>query len=316
MPMPPVARQPPLIALMGPTASGKTRLAIELAQALEGEIISVDSAQIYRGLDIGTAKPTLAERAGVPHHLLDLLDPLECYSTGRFREDALRLMAEITARGRVPILAGGTLLYFKGLLDGLAELPAADPEVRAEILAEARAQGWAALHDTLRAVDPQAALRIHPNDPQRIQRALEVYRLTGRSLSELCREQASPPLPYHPIRLVLMPASREALRERIRLRFLEMMRQGFLTEVESLYRRGDLHPGLASIRAVGYRQAWGYLSGEYGYNEMIERAVTATRQFAKRQLTWLRRESAAHPFESEETALTEKVLQRIRETVD
>jgi tRNA dimethylallyltransferase len=302
---------PPALALMGPTASGKTRLAIELALALEGEIISVDSALVYQGMDIGTAKPNDEERQGVPHHLIDILDPAEAYSTGRFREEALALMADITARGKLPILAGGTMLYFNALFQGLSALPSADPEIRRQIDAEAAARGWPVLHEELARIDPTAAARIHPNDPQRIQRALEVYRLTGTPLSVLRNETRPPPLPFKLVNLILTPAERETLHERIRRRFLEMLERGLIEEVRALYERSDLHADLPAIRAVGYRQVWAYLEGEFDRDTLIERAITATRQFAKRQFTWLRREKTARHYHSEDERLMEKVLRNI-----
>ncbi|BBL74428.1 tRNA (adenosine(37)-N6)-dimethylallyltransferase MiaA [Methylomagnum ishizawai] len=301
-------RLPPALALMGPTASGKTRLAIALAQALDGEVISVDSALVYRGMDIGTAKPDLAERAGVPHHLIDILDPAEAYSTGRFREDALALMRDITGRGKLPILAGGTLLYFNALFHGISELPSADPDIRRQLDAEAADRGWPELHAELARVDPVAAARIHPHDPQRIHRALEVYRITGVPLTELCAATLAPPPPFDLIKLVVAPADRPALHERIRLRFLAMLERGLVEEVRALYGRGDLQPGLPSIRAVGYRQVWAYLAGEYDWETMVERGVITTRQFAKRQFTWLRRETDAAHYFSEDDRLVERVL--------
>ncbi|MDD5037349.1 MAG: tRNA (adenosine(37)-N6)-dimethylallyltransferase MiaA [Methylococcaceae bacterium] len=302
---------PPVIALMGPTASGKTRLAIQLAQELDGEIISVDSGLVYRGMDIGTAKPSLEERQGVPHHLIDILDPAEAFSTGQFRQQALKRMAEIGSRGRLPLLVGGTMLYFNALFNGLADLPPADEAVRRQIDEEAALQGWAKLHEALARIDPQAASRIHPHDPQRIQRALEVYRLTGVPLSELCAEARSEHPPFEFIRLVLTPANRVLLHERIRRRFLMMLEQGLVEEVRRLHQRGDLHADLPSIRAVGYRQVWAYLEGELDYREMSERGVIATRQFAKRQYTWLRRVEGASSFLSEDEGLTLAVLDSI-----
>jgi tRNA dimethylallyltransferase len=307
---------PPAIALMGPTASGKTRLAIELAKALDGEVISVDSALVYRGMDIGTAKPGEEEREGVPHHLIDILDPAEAYSTGRFREEALALMADIAARGKLPILAGGTMLYFNALFHGLSALPSADPEVRRQIDEEAAVRGWPEMHGELARIDPAAAARIHPNDPQRIQRALEVYRVTGIPLTVLCAETKAPPLPFDLVRLIVAPADREALHERIRRRFLDMIERGFIDEVRSLYERGDLHADFPSIRAVGYRQVWAYFEGEYDRDAMIERAVIATRQFAKRQFTWLRREGTALRYRSGDEQLVETVLRDIAAAVD
>jgi tRNA dimethylallyltransferase len=289
---------PPVVVLMGPTASGKTWLAIELADALNGEIVSVDSSLVYRGMDIGTAKPGKAERAAVPHHLIDILDPSEAFSTGQFRDRAQALIAEITARGRLPVLAGGTMLYFDALLRGLAELPAADPEIRREIEARALREGWQALHAELARIDPPAAARIHPNDPQRLQRALEVFYITGRTLSGLCEGGRTPEPPFRPLRLVLAPSSRAMLAERIAERFRRMLAEGFLEEVEALYRRGDLNETLPSIRAVGYRQAWAHLKGECDFDTFVERAISATRQFAKRQYTWLRKETEATWLES------------------
>jgi len=301
---------------MGPTASGKTRLAIQLAQVLNGEIISVDSALVYRGMDIGTAKPSLEERAGVPHHLLDIIDPAESFSTGQFRQQALRLMAEIVGRGRVPLLAGGTMLYFNCLFNGLAELPEADEALRRQIDAEAASLGWAVLHEELARIDPQAGMRIHPNDPQRIQRALEVYRLTGITLSEWCSRGRPEPPPFNIIRLIVAPGNRPALHETIRHRYLSMLDQGLVEEVQCLYQRGDLHENLPSIRAVGYRQVWAYLSGELDYPQMVERGIIATRQFAKRQFTWLRREESAHHFLSEDPRLLENVYEKILNLTD
>lgn len=303
--------QPPAIALMGPTASGKTRLAIELAKALGGEVISVDSALVYRSMDIGTAKPGLEEREGIPHHLIDILDPAEFYSTGRFRDEALAAMREVTNRGRLPILAGGTMLYFNALFHGLSALPTADPDIRRQIDEEAALFGWGKLHLELARVDPEAAARIHPNDPQRIQRALEVYRATRVPLSVLCAETRSPPLPFDLIKLIVAPRSRAALHERIRLRFLAMVERGLVGEVRALYERGDLHADLPSIRAVGYRQVWAYLEGDYDLETMIERGIIATRQFAKRQLTWLRRERSALRYASEDEDLTDAVLRDV-----
>jgi tRNA dimethylallyltransferase len=299
---------PPVIALMGPTASGKTRLAIELAKALDGEVISVDSALVYRGMDIGTAKPGLEERQGVPHHLIDILDPADAYSTGRFRDDALALMTDIAERGKLPILAGGTMLYFNALFHGLSALPSADPEVRRQLDEEAVSRGWPAMHAELARVDPAAAARIHPNDPQRIHRALEVYRLTGIPLTVLCAETQAPPLPFDPVKLIVAPADRPALHERIRRRFLDMIERGLIEEVRALYERSDLDADLPSIRAVGYRQVWAYLAGEYDRDTMIERGIIVTRQFAKRQFTWLRREETALRYRSEDEGLAERML--------
>lgn len=296
------------IALMGPTASGKTRLAIQLAQALNGEIISVDSALVYRGMDIGTAKPNIEEREGVPHHLIDILDPADAYSTGQFRQQALELIAEVAGRGCLPILAGGTMLYFNALFNGLSELPPACEATRQQIDAEAASRGWTALHDELARADPKSAGRIHPNDPQRIQRALEVFRLTGVPLSELCERGRSEPPLAQIVKLIVAPSNRQVLHELIRKRFLSMLDRGLVEEVRALYERGDLHENLPSIRAVGYRQVWAYLRGEMDHSHMVERGIIATRQFAKRQFTWLRREEAAFRFASEDQNLLENVL--------
>jgi len=299
---------PVAVALMGPTASGKTRLAVELALALGGEVISVDSGLVYRGMDIGTAKPGLEERRGVPHHLIDILDPAEAYSTGLFRAQALERIGAITGRRRLPILAGGSMLYFHALFHGLAELPAADPEIRRQIDEEARLRGWHPLHRELATVDPEAAARIHPNDPQRIQRALEVYRITGIPISMLRAQAAAEPPGCRWVRVVVSPSDRETLHQRIRQRFLGMLEQGLVAEVEALYRRGDLEPSLPSLRAVGYRQVWSYLSGQWDYATMTDKAIGATRQFAKRQYTWLRRQPDALHGRSENPALLAELL--------
>lgn len=279
---------PPAVFLMGPTAVGKTDLAVHLVQALPLEIISVDSAMIYRGMDLGTAKPDGEILARAPHHLLDILDPADSYSAARFAEDARRLMDDITARGRVPLLVGGTMLYFRALDFGLDVLPEADAGLRAQIDRMAAEQGWESLHRELARVDPDAAARIHPNDPQRLQRALEVYRLTGRPLSSFQAGRLVSRLPYRMLRIGLLPADRTRLRERIATRFLRMLDLGFIAEVEALKRRGDLHPGLPSMRAVGYRQVLDHLNGKLDHDSMVTAAVTATRQLAKRQMTWLR----------------------------
>ena len=286
---------PPAIFLMGPTASGKTDLALQLVRELPCEIISVDSALVYRGMDIGSAKPSAEILQEYPHHLVDILDPAQSYSAAQFREDALAAMADITARGRIPLLVGGTMLYYKALIDGLAAMPAADVQVRAALELQAEAEGWAALHAELQSVDPVSAKRIHPNDPQRIMRALEVWRVSGRSMTEhrvqqALQKQASngSHLPYNVATFAIAPQQRSVLHQRIAQRFHLMLEQGFIAEVEALRQRGDLHADLPSIRAVGYRQAWSYLQDDYTYDEMIERGIIATRQLAKRQFTWLR----------------------------
>ncbi len=279
---------PPAIFLMGPTAAGKTDLAVTLHEQLPCDIISVDSALVFKGMDIGTAKPDADLLARAPHRLIDIRDPAQSYSAAEFREDALREMAEITARGRIPLLVGGTMLYYKALRDGLADLPAADETVRREIEDQAEREGWAAIHARLQTVDPDSAARIHPADPQRLQRALEIYLVSGRTMTELVAEQKASSLPCKVLNLAVAPQERSTLHERIARRFHMMMDAGFMDEVEQLYTRGDLHPGLPSIRCVGYRQAWSYLDGELSREEMIERGIIATRQLAKRQFTWLR----------------------------
>ncbi len=289
--MAPSVPKPPLaVLLMGPTAAGKTELALALAAALPCEIISVDSALVYRGLDIGAAKPDSAELARAPHRLIDICDPAESYSAARFRADALAAMAEITAAGRIPLLVGGAMLYFRALQQGLSPLPDADPVLRRRLEAEGAARGWEAMHGRLRQVDAAAAARIHPHDPQRIQRALEVYEITGRPLSELQAAGTGGPLPYRTLKLARAPAQRAVLHRRIESRFRSMLERGFEDEVRRLLARGDLSPAMPALRAVGYRQMVGYLLGEYGREAMIERGIAATRQLAKRQLTWLRRE--------------------------
>lgn len=283
--------KPLAIFLMGPTASGKTELAIRLRQRLQTslplEIISVDSALIYRGMDIGTAKPTPDELALAPHRLIDIRDPAESYSAADFRTDALNEMQHITAMGKIPVLVGGTMLYYKALLEGLSPLPKADPTLRAEIEQRAEKYGWQKLHSELAKVDPISAKRIHSNDPQRINRALEVYYLTGKSLTELTAEKGEI-LPYQLLQFAIAPQDRAILHQRIEQRFYKMLEQGFQQEVERLYQRGDLHLNLPSIRCVGYRQMWEYLQGDISQQEMIFRGICATRQLAKRQITWLR----------------------------
>lgn len=272
---------------MGPTASGKTDLAIKLREMLPVEVISVDSALIYKGMDIGTAKPSAAEQALVPHRLIDILDPAQSYSAMNFREDALREMADISAQGKIPLLVGGTMLYYKALLEGLSPLPNAAPELRAEIEQRAAKLGWAALHQELAKVDPVSAQRINPNDSQRINRALEVFYLSGKSLTELTAQKGET-LPYNIVQFAITPEDRAILHDRIEQRFHQMMKLGFLEEVEKLYARPDLTPDLPSIRCVGYRQMWEHLRGDYDLEEAIYRGICATRQLAKRQITWLR----------------------------
>lgn len=278
---------PPAILLMGPTASGKTGLALQLARRLPCEIISVDSALVYRGMDIGTAKPDKATLAEFPHFLVDIIDPTESYSAARFCEDALGLMAEITARGHIPLLVGGTMLYFKALREGLDELPQAAPALRAEMEARAAKEGWPALHAELARLDPATADRLEAADAQRIQRALEVCLVTGRPMSEVLGRRREN-FPYRAIALALAPSERAELHRRIALRFDAMLAQGFIEEVAELRRRYPLNAALPSMRCVGYRQAWQYLEGEMDFAAMREKGIAATRQLAKRQLTWLR----------------------------
>lgn len=279
--------KPLAIFLMGPTASGKTDLAIQLRQHLPVEVISVDSALIYRGMDIGTAKPSKAELALAPHRLIDICDPAESYSAANFRTDALREMQEISAQGKIPLLVGGTMLYYKALLEGLSPLPSADEKVRSEIEAKAALIGWGGLHQELIKIDPISAQRINPNDSQRINRALEVFYLTGKTLTELTAQKGEA-LPYDILQFAIAPEQREVLHRRIEQRFHNMIELGFQQEVEKLYRRPDLNENLPSIRCVGYRQMWEYLCGDYDHDEMVFRGICATRQLAKRQITWLR----------------------------
>ena len=279
--------KPLAIFLMGPTASGKTDLAIQLHQQLPVEVISVDSALIYRGMDIGTAKPSKAELALAPHRLIDICDPAESYSAANFRTDALREMQEISAQGKIPLLVGGTMLYYKALLEGLSPLPSADDKVRSEIEAKAALIGWGGVHQELSKIDPISAQRINPNDSQRINRALEVFYLTGKTLTELTAQKGEA-LPYDILQFAIAPEQREVLHLRIEQRFHKMIELGFQQEVEKLYRRPDLNENLPSIRCVGYRQMWEYLRGDYDHDEMVFRGICATRQLAKRQITWLR----------------------------
>ncbi len=300
-----------VICLMGPTAAGKTDIAVQLAASLPCEIISVDSAMIYRGMDIGTAKPDATMLARAPHRLIDICDPTEAYSAARFRSDALQAVEEIIATGRIPLLVGGTMLYFKALLEGLSPLPSADTAVRAQLEADAERVGWGEMHTRLARVDEASAARIHPNDPQRIQRALEVYEITGRSLSELTRSEAREPFPYPVKKLIVAPPQRLALHRRIECRFQQMMEQGFLAEVEGLYRQAGLHAGLPAIRSVGYRQLWAYLDGELTLDEAVERGIIATRQLAKRQITWLRAEKNEKWVDGSDKNVMNKVLKYV-----
>jgi tRNA dimethylallyltransferase len=293
-----MSTQPTAILLMGPTAAGKTDLAVEVAGRYPVELISVDSALVYRGMDIGTGKPTKELLARCPHHLVDILDPSESYSAGQFVRDASSLIADIHARGRLPLLVGGTMLYFRALLRGIAEMPQADPEFRAALDRRAAQVGWPALHAELAQRDPVVAARIGPNDAQRIQRALEVMHQTGQPMSAV-QAQARPPLPgVKFISIGLSPADRQVLYARIEARFHQMMAAGFLDEVRRLYSRGDLHAGLSAIRAVGYRQLWQHLAGESSLDEAVQQGILATRHLARRQLIWMRAEPALHWIDS------------------
>lgn len=330
------AEKPPAIFLMGPTASGKTDLAIALCEHLPCDIISVDSAMIYRGMNIGTAKPSAKELAQAPHRLIDICDPADTYSAADFRKDALAEMAQITAAGRIPLLVGGTMMYFKALLHGMSGLPGASAEQRRALEQEALEKGWLALHRELEAKDPVAAGLIHPNNRQRLLRALEVIRLTGKPISSFWQSEDSSSsqnqgdgvedytyftqwqadevssLPYTVCQLAMAPPERHVLHKRIHQRFLKMLEAGFLDEVTALMSRGDLHPGLPSMRCVGYRQAWSYLAGEEIYDTFIDKGVAATRQLAKRQLTWLRKWSGVDWLDSEDEDIALAALKKIR----
>ncbi len=306
-----MSHKPPVILLMGPTASGKTAVAVELVAELPCDIISVDSALVYRGMDIGTAKPDAETLACAPHRLIDIRDPAETYSAGQFRRDALAEIAAIHAQGRVPLLVGGTMLYYRALLQGVADLPQADTALREKLQAELAAEGVAALHRRLAAVDPDSAARIHPNDPQRTLRALEVHELTGQTLTQWHQRQRPTELPFQPIKLAIAPQDRAELHRRIALRFESMLHQGFEAEVAGLMARGDLHPELPAMRSVGYRQMWAYLCGETDHATMVERGIIATRQLAKRQFTWLRSESEVRWFDPLRGAIGEDLLRYV-----
>ncbi len=301
----------PAILLMGPTGAGKTELAVELVARLPLEIVSVDSAMVYRGMDIGTAKPSLELRQRAPHHLVDILDPAERYSAGRFLADARAAMTDIRSRGRVPLLVGGTMLYFRALQSGLAAMPVADPLLRRQIDARAAVEGWPALHAELSRQDPEAARRIAPNDRQRIQRALEVISLTGTTLSDRRREDLKGASRPQDLKLVLAPADRQAQAGRIARRFARMMELGLLDEVRRLHERGDLDTDLPAIRAVGYRQLWDHLEDRTSLELAVSRAVVATRQLARRQLTWLRAEPACDWLDALDPATTGRMIDRV-----
>lgn len=304
-------KAPAVVLLMGPTASGKTGLALALAERLPVEIVSVDSAQVYRGMDVGTAKPSPAIRASVPHHLIDRVDPSEPYSAARFCEDARAAIAAIQGRGRLPLLVGGTMLYFRALQAGLSDLPPADPALRAQLAAEAAQHGWPALHARLAQRDPASAARLHPNDAQRIQRALEIIEQGGAPVAAQQAARSAPGLAGPVIKLALVPAQRRHLHERIRQRFHEMMDAGFLDEVRGLRARGDLRPDLPSMRAVGYRQLWAHLDGDGDLAMAVERGIAATRQLAKRQLTWLRAERELEVLDPERPEVLALAMKRI-----
>lgn len=299
---------PRAIFLMGPTASGKTGVAVELVQRLPVEIISVDSALVYRDMNIGTAKPDAETLAKAPHHLIDIVDPTEVYSAAAFRKDALRLMDEIASRGRIPLLVGGTMLYFKALKEGLNDLPVADPEVRKELDEIIRMKGTPFLHQMLASVDPITAERLSPNDTQRIGRAMEIYRIAGRPMSELLSQEKTHSLPFDVLSIALIPSERSALHQRIAMRFKQMLEQGLIDELQALRKKYALHPDLPSMRCVGYRQAWEYLAGEIDKGQLLEKGIVATRQLAKRQLTWLR----SMPENVEIDCLSDNLTQRVR----
>ncbi|MCP4048360.1 MAG: tRNA (adenosine(37)-N6)-dimethylallyltransferase MiaA, partial [Gammaproteobacteria bacterium] len=307
------AKLPAAIFLMGPTASGKTGLAVELCKLFPLEIISVDSALVYRGMDIGTAKPDAETLKQAPHRLIDIRDPSESYSAAEFCNDALVEMESIESAGKVPLLVGGTMLYFRALEFGLSKLPAADPEVRKSLEQQAADIGWSAMHEILAQKDPQAAFRIHPNDPQRIQRALEIIRISGRSMTQLQQESLGDALDYRLLKIIISPEPRSILHERIEQRFDLMMENGFIDELKSLHARPDLNADLPSMRAVGYRQAWEWLEGGCSLEQMREKGIAATRQLAKRQLTWLRRESASVWYDLQTGGSKQKIEKLLRE---
>jgi tRNA dimethylallyltransferase len=310
----PIDDAPKAIFIMGPTASGKTDLAVQCVERFDADIVSVDSALVYRDMNIGTAKPDAETLRRAPHRLIDIIDPAESYSAARFRDDALMAMQQISDQGRIPLLVGGTMLYFKALQEGLSPLPSASVEVRAEIERDAEQRGWAYVHQQLAEVDPKSAQRIHPNDPQRIQRALEVYRVSGKTLTEFWATQSSHGLGYDVIKIALLPEDRAVLRQRIADRFMQMLELGFVDEVRRLKQRGDLHLDMPSMRCVGYRQVWEYLDQQTDFDNMVEKAINATRQLAKRQMTWLRKEQQCNFF-TIETLNTSELLKNLENSL-
>jgi tRNA dimethylallyltransferase len=312
----PHAKWPPAILLLGPTASGKTAVAVKLVQTLPCEIISVDSAQIYRGMNIGTAKPDAALLEQAPHHLIDLIDPHESYSAARFRDDALALMREITERDRIPLLVGGTMLYFKALLEGMNDLPEADPMIRLVIDTMAEEEGWPAVHARLKKVDPETAARLEPTDAQRVQRALEVYYLTEKPMSEILKKPKYVYFPYTAIKMSLVPGDRAQLHARIEERFDAMLEAGLVQELEKLREEFPLETTMPSMRCVGYRQAWDFLNGRIGQAELRSQGIAATRQLAKRQLTWLRSMQDLTEFDALAENLDEMVLEYVRRELE
>jgi tRNA dimethylallyltransferase len=301
---------------MGPTASGKTALALELARTLPCEIVSVDSALVYKGMNIGTAKPDAETLRAVPHHLIDIIEPHETYSAARFRDDALTAMREITERGNIPLLVGGTMLYFKALVEGLNELPEADPMIRLMIDTMAQEQGWPAVHAKLSALDPETARRLDPNDAQRVQRALEIYYITGKTLAELLQKPRYVYFPYSPIRIALVPSDRARLHAEIEKRFDAMLEAGLVSEVEHLREEYGLDANMPSMRCVGYRQAWQHLARRSSPEELRSEGIAATRQLAKRQLTWLRSMSDVTVFDTPQSDLGERVLEYVRRELE
>jgi len=304
---------PPAIFLMGPTASGKTAAAVALAQQLPVELVSVDSALVYRNMNIGTAKPDAATLAVAPHHLIDIIDPTKVYSAAAFRVDALRLMQEITSRGKIPVLVGGTMLYFHALRFGLSDLPQADTDIRDEIEEQAARLGWPALHAELASADPETAARLKPNDAQRIQRALEIYRISGQPMSALIALQETYQLPYNLLSLALVPAERKQLHERIASRFADMLKTGLLDELKMLRNKYTLNSEMPSMRCVGYRQAWQFLEGAIDGAELLDQGIAATRQLAKRQLTWLRGMPDNIEIDCLSSQVNQQVLAAVRE---